>query len=161
MKKIVMVSILLISFILIAPQICFCNEPPVCDYGWTIIGPPVVGTWVVDYVGLVNGLPNLSFQFSGCCADCFGNCKPSCNVKMKWTDSTLGVMPKDIRLLDIQDYSIGNMAPKNCNPIVEGTELKDLVVTTILKFDNETDIDGDGVIELVAQVVMYYWVCNP
>jgi hypothetical protein len=158
MKKIVMVSILLISFIMIAPQICFCNEPPSCPLGWTIIGPPVVGTWVVDYVSGAYPNYNLSFKFKGCCANCFDGGKTS-KVNIEWLD-TLPVMPEEIELEVIQDYSIPGRGPGKCNPIVEGTELKDLVVTTILKFDNQTDIDGDGYKELVADVVMYYWVCN-
>jgi len=161
MKKILMVSILLISFILIVPQISFCNEPPGCGANdWTIIGPPVVGTWVVDYLGDVNGIPNLSFKFSGCCADCFDKCTTS-KVKIEWTDSALGLMPEGISQENIQDYNIPGRGTKKCNPIVNGIELKDLVVHTILKFDNQTDIDGDGIKELVAEVVMYYWVCNP
>jgi hypothetical protein len=162
MKKILLVSILLIPLMLMTNQIAYSGvEPPDCGAnGWTLIGPPVVGTWVVDFVGYLNGSPSLLFEFKGCCADCFENCKASCNVRIKWTDNILGIMPEEIRFEDVNNYNIAGRGPKNCNPIVNGTELKDLVVTTFLKFDNQSDIDGDGVIELVTEVVMYYWVCQ-
>jgi hypothetical protein len=69
-------------------------------------------------------------------------------------------LPEQITRQDFLYLNIPGFGPKNCNPVVDGTELKDWVIETILNFENQTDINGDGKNDLVADVVMYYWVCN-
>jgi len=163
MKKILLVSILIIPLMLITGQTGNAVEPPNCQHGFTIIGPPIVGTFVVDLMS-VNppGSPflyTLSAEFNGCCADCFSQCKASCNVKFKFTFG-LNLLPEEIPLTFVQNQNLPGFGPKNCNPAVGGFELKDLVIHDILTFEKK-DIDRDGVNELVANVVMYYWQCNP
>ena len=159
-KKILLVSIVLISLMFITSQIAFASEPPPCNNGYTILGPPVVGTWVLDYIS-GSGPYTLNATFKGCCANCFGDCKASCNIRIEFPLYDMVYLPEQIPITFLENLNVAGWGPKNCNPIVGGLELKDLIIKTILKFDNQTDIDHDGKKELVADVVMFYWTCNP
>jgi hypothetical protein len=156
MKKMLLVIGLLFSLMVMAPQVCFCNEPP--PGTWTIIGPPLVGTWIVDYVsGPVDGLYTYSFKFTGCCAVCFDGACHANKVSKEWTDTSTYAISEFTQEM-FQDYNVQGIVSKKCNPIdaTTGVEHQDAVVYTILTF-GMSDIDGDGVDELVGDVVMYYW----
>jgi hypothetical protein len=159
MKKTSLVSILLISLMAITIPVGYAGEPPPCSNGYALIGPPVVGTVVIKYLSGTDPYYLLSYVFKGCCADCFqGSSGGSCSKATIQFEKTLNILPEDFLPEYIQNYNVIGFGPKRCYSKNGG---EDLVVTEILKFDNTTDIDGDGKIEAVADIVMFYWQCNP
>jgi hypothetical protein len=157
MKKILLVSILLIPLMLITTPMTYAGEPPPCGTsGWILMGPPVVGTLVIDYKSGADPYITNSYDFSGCCADCFGRCNSSCNVRI-YFEKTLNVLPEEITAGQLLNYNVTARGPKNCFSKQGG---EDLVIMNVLKLDYK-DIDRDGMLEAVADIVMFYWQCNP
>ena len=118
MKKILLGTMLILSMLFVVTPFASAGEPPSCG-GWTLIGPPLVGTWVIAYVSGPdeNGLYTLSFKFSGCCADCLeGKCNAN-KVSIEWTD-TLMKAPGDISEGDVQNYNVQGIISKKCNPMI-------------------------------------------
>jgi hypothetical protein len=157
MKKILLVGVLLTALMFITTPIASAGEPPPCGGPWTLLGPPVVGTLVIKYVG-TDGVNNiLSFKFKGCCADCFKRCEePSCDVIIKFEKPLYNTLPEDITEVDLQNYNVPGWGPKGCFSRKGG---EDLVVTNILKYEIK-DKDGDGINEVFADIVMFYWQCQ-
>ncbi len=154
MKKTLIVDLLLIPLMVIAIPIVYGVEPPP-NYCYTYVGPPVIGTLVYDQYGDCDDWPycNYNWSFTGCCGDCFGACKASCNVK------AASPLPQDFDLsspANLINQTAPGWGPKNCNPKVNGVELNSLILDTVLKFEWK-NVDRDTEDELVVDLVAYYY----
>jgi hypothetical protein len=76
-------------------------------------------------------------------------------VIIKFEKPLYNTLPQDIELDDLQNFNVAGWGPKGCYSKRGG---EDLVITHILNYELK-DKDNDGIYEVYADVVMFYWQC--
>ena len=170
--KVLVITVLLsISLILGTTSNVFAGkiEPP--GPGEYLAGPPIVGKLTLDLVSCDpsgcsvtpggSGILYVNVKFSGCCADCFETCRPSCNVKSEITNLNIEVIDingdgilnlDDVIEKHFADYRLVGWGPRQCRS-QSGKE--DLIIQNVFNLTTQ-NIDKDVEKELTVDVVILY-----
>jgi hypothetical protein len=120
MKKILLVSVLIITLMLITVPIASANEPPP---GFTIGGPALIGTLIVEYQYYGEPYYYMTVTFRGWCKTEY--------VKKKYCDFPFLTGLDEITRESMLNYVWSLEGPPDCNSECGG---EDIIITRVLKF---------------------------